>query len=165
MSIKLGKYTNFKGNEYEVTGIATHSETLEKMVIYRTLYGDSGVWVRPAAMWDEIVEYSGRKVKRFTHEDDIVKELPVEPLTGIHNNSQPDEKIALFLSLFAGRDDVFAKRWENAKKGSAGYVPVCYNEWTPVCPKTGGGKMKCGDCCARMKMMKSRGKGVNPRQK
>ena len=144
--IKLGKYIHFKGNEYEVVGTATHSETLEEMIIYRALYGDGGVWVRPVAMWDKIVEHNGRKVKRFTHEDDITPESSAEPLIGIHNYSQPDEKVALFLSLFAGRDDVLAKRWENAKKGSAGYVPVCNNEWTPVCPKTGGGKMKCRDC-------------------
>ncbi|MCL1965428.1 MAG: DUF1653 domain-containing protein [Firmicutes bacterium] len=146
MPIKLGKYTHFKGNEYEVTGIATHSETLEAMVIYRALYGDGGVWVCPAVMWDESVEHNGRKVKRFTREDDRVEALPAKPLAGVHNHSQPGEKVALFLSLFAGRDDVFAKRWENAPKGSAGYIPVCYNEWTPACPKTGGGKMKCGDC-------------------
>ena len=71
MPVKPGKYIHFKGNEYEVTGMATHSETLEEMVIYRALYGDGGVWVRPAAMWDEIVEYNGRRVKRFTHEDEL----------------------------------------------------------------------------------------------
>lgn len=64
--IKIGKYRHYKGNEYEVLYIATHSETLEPMVVYRALYGDFGVWVRPASMWNEIVEKDGRKVKRFT---------------------------------------------------------------------------------------------------
>lgn len=64
--IKTGKYRHYKGNEYEVLYIATHSETLEPMVVYRALYGDFGVWVRPASMWNEIVEKDGRKVKRFT---------------------------------------------------------------------------------------------------
>lgn len=56
MEIKPGKYRHFKGKEYEVLGTARHSETLEPMVVYRALYADGGLWVRPAAMWDEIVE-------------------------------------------------------------------------------------------------------------
>ena len=64
--IKIGKYRHFKGNEYEVLCVAKHSETLEPMVVYRALYGDFGVWVRPASMWNETVEKDGRKVKRFT---------------------------------------------------------------------------------------------------
>ncbi|NLV51613.1 MAG: DUF1653 domain-containing protein [Clostridiales bacterium] len=142
MYIKPGKYIHFKGNEYEVIGTATNSETLEEVVVYRALYGDGGLWVRPAEMWNEIIELGGRRIKRFTHIDEITQEPP----TGIHNYSTPIEKVELFISLFAGRDDVFAKRWENAKKGSAGYVPVCHNEWSPLCPKSGGGKMKCGEC-------------------
>ena len=56
MDIKPGKYRHFKGNYYEVIGIASHSETMEPMVVYRALYGEGGLWVRPAAMWNEIVE-------------------------------------------------------------------------------------------------------------
>ena len=48
--IKLGRYRHFKGNEYEVVGLAKHSETLEDMVVYRALCGEFGLWVRPAAM-------------------------------------------------------------------------------------------------------------------
>ena len=66
MEIKLGKYRHFKGNEYEVIGIANHSETMEPMVVYRALYGEGGLWVRPAAMWDETVERDGIIYKRFT---------------------------------------------------------------------------------------------------
>ena len=51
--IPKGRYRHFKGSEYEVTDIARHSETLEPMVVYRALYGEGGVWVRPAAMWNE----------------------------------------------------------------------------------------------------------------
>ena len=65
--IKLGKYRHFKGNEYEVIGIAKHSETLEPMVIYRALYGEGGLWVRPAEMWDEIVERDGKRFPRFAY--------------------------------------------------------------------------------------------------
>ncbi len=64
--IKLGKYRHFKGNEYEVIGIAKHSETLEPMIIYKALYGEGGYWVRPASMWNETVERDGITYKRFT---------------------------------------------------------------------------------------------------
>ncbi|MBE7086008.1 MAG: DUF1653 domain-containing protein [Clostridiales bacterium] len=66
MGIKIGKYRHFKGNEYEVLAIAKHSETQEEMVVYRALYGDGGVWVRPACMWNETVERDGKRYKRFT---------------------------------------------------------------------------------------------------
>ena len=65
--IKIGKYRHFKGNEYEVIALATHSETGERMVVYRALYGNGGVWVRPAGMWDESVERDGKTYKRFTY--------------------------------------------------------------------------------------------------
>lgn len=64
--MKKGIYKHYKGNRYELIDIATHSETLEKMVVYKSLYGDGGIWVRPAHMWDETVEVNGEKVKRFT---------------------------------------------------------------------------------------------------
>ncbi len=63
--IKLGRYKHFKGNEYEVIGIAKHSETLEEMVVYKALYGDGDIWVRPLSMWDEEIERDGVKKKRF----------------------------------------------------------------------------------------------------
>lgn len=63
--IKLGKYRHFKGNLYEVIGIAQNSETLEETVVYRALYGDGGLWVRPASMWNETVERDGKTYKRF----------------------------------------------------------------------------------------------------
>ena len=62
--IKLGKYKHFKGNEYEVIGIAKHSETLEEFVVYKALYNDS-VWVRPIDMWNETIERDGKTFKRF----------------------------------------------------------------------------------------------------
>ena len=67
MAIKLGKYRHFKGNEYEVIGVAKHSETLEEMVIYRARYGAGETWVRPASMWDETVERDGKTFRRFTY--------------------------------------------------------------------------------------------------
>ena len=65
--IKPGRYLHFKGNEYEVIGIARHSETQEEMVVYRALYGDFGLWVRPARMWNETVERDGKTFRRFTY--------------------------------------------------------------------------------------------------
>ena len=65
--IKTGKYRHFKGNEYEVLYVAKHSETLTEMVVYRALYGEGGVWVRPAAMWEEEIERDGKKFKRFEY--------------------------------------------------------------------------------------------------
>lgn len=70
MSIATGKYRHFKGNEYEVLYIAKHSETLEDMVVYRALYGEHGVWVRPASMWDEIITRDGKTFKRFEKIED-----------------------------------------------------------------------------------------------
>ena len=56
MDIQPGIYRHFKGNRYEVIGLAKHSETMEPMVVYRALYGEGGLWVRPAAMWNELVD-------------------------------------------------------------------------------------------------------------
>ena len=66
MTIEPGRYRHFKGKEYEVLCVARHSETLEEMVVYRALYGDFGVWVRPASMWNETVECDGKTYCRFT---------------------------------------------------------------------------------------------------
>lgn len=65
MEIKPGKYRHFKGNEYEVLYLAKHSETLEPMVVYRALYGEGGIWVRPISMWTEHVERDGYSGPRF----------------------------------------------------------------------------------------------------
>ena len=65
--IRLGKYRHFKGNEYEVIAIAKHSETTEDMVVYKALYGEGGLWVRPASMWNETVERDGKVFRRFEY--------------------------------------------------------------------------------------------------
>ena len=67
MDIKPGKYRHFKGNMYEVIGIAKHSESLEEMVVYRALYGSGDLWVRPVSMWNETVERDGKTFKRFEY--------------------------------------------------------------------------------------------------
>lgn len=65
--LPVGKYRHFKGGEYEVVGTARHSETHESLVVYRPLYNDSGLWVRPVAMFLETVTHNGESVPRFTY--------------------------------------------------------------------------------------------------
>ena len=75
-----------------------------------------------------------------------VEEMPLEspPHTRIHKRSSPDEKIKLFMELFAGRTDVYARRYESRRTGKSGYTPVCGNEWVRgICEKP---KVKCSKC-------------------
>lgn len=65
MNLKLGIYKHFKGNEYEVLGVAKHSETLEEVVVYRALYGDRDLWTRPVAMFEDEIEREDYKGLRF----------------------------------------------------------------------------------------------------
>jgi len=65
--IKNGRYKHFKGNDYEVIEVAKHSETMEELVVYRALYGEHDLWVRPLKMFLEEVEFEGKKVPRFKY--------------------------------------------------------------------------------------------------
>jgi len=69
--IRPGRYRHFKGNEYQVLYVARHSETLEPMVVYQALYGERGIWVRPAAMWNEPVTRDGKTMRRFAYIDEM----------------------------------------------------------------------------------------------
>jgi hypothetical protein len=64
-AVPLGRYRHYKGGEYEVIGVARHSESLEPLVVYRPLYNDSGLWVRPHAMFMGQVEVDGKLQPRF----------------------------------------------------------------------------------------------------
>ena len=64
-AVKPGRYRHYKGGEYQVQGVARHSETEEQLVVYTPLYGDGGLWVRPLAMFNETVLHQGREVLRF----------------------------------------------------------------------------------------------------
>ena len=66
-TIRPGRYRHFKGNEYEVLGVARHSETEEELVVYRPLYGEGGLWVRPVSMWNELVTRDGKTQPRFVY--------------------------------------------------------------------------------------------------
>lgn len=63
--LQLGKYEHYKGKQYEVIGVAKHSETMEELVVYRALYGEHDLWVRPLKMFLEMVEIEGKKIPRF----------------------------------------------------------------------------------------------------
>ncbi|MDD9890299.1 MAG: DUF1653 domain-containing protein [Gammaproteobacteria bacterium] len=69
--IPRGKYRHYKNKEYELIDIVHHSETQEPLVLYRALYGDFGLWVRPLDMFFETIEIDGKLVNRFQHIDDI----------------------------------------------------------------------------------------------
>lgn len=67
--LPLGPYRHYKGGEYEVIGLARHSETLEVQVVYRPLYNNSGLWVRPYSMFIEEVDIAGKLQPRFARID------------------------------------------------------------------------------------------------
>jgi hypothetical protein len=69
MSIATGKYRHYKGNDYEVIGVASHSEDESQLVVYRPLYGQQGLWVRPLSMFTEIVVVNGIDTPRFKYID------------------------------------------------------------------------------------------------
>ena len=94
-AIPPGRYRHFKGREYEVIAIARHSETEEALVVYRALYGDHGVWVRPADMWNETVERGGKTYRRFYRLDRIERVEQYERLFDEAVSSRDPEKLRL----------------------------------------------------------------------
>ena len=133
------------GKEYEVIGMATHSETLEDMIVYRALGGDGRLWTCSASFWFKLAENTEFHENQFA----ISVAAECEPPKDTDNHSNDIKNVELFKTLFSGRDDVFAKRWENNKNGKSGYSPVCHNEWTQLCTMSNGGKKKCGECPSR----------------
>ena len=76
-SIKPGRYLHYKGRQYQVIDVARHSETLEEMVVYRPLYGDQALWVRPAKMFNESITVDGEQIPRF----EFIGNEPADQLT------------------------------------------------------------------------------------
>lgn len=74
--MKLGLYKHYKGNLYQVLGLARHSETLEELVVYQSLYGDYGLWVRPISMFQGTIEYNNQSVPRFEFIAETTTQLP-----------------------------------------------------------------------------------------
>ena len=100
-TIKPGRYRHFKGNEYEVVGVARHSETEEPLVVYRALYGEGGLWVRPAEMWNEIVERNGKTYRRFYRLDRIERVEKYERLFNEASVSHDPEKLRLLEAYYS----------------------------------------------------------------
>lgn len=94
-TIPLGKYRHFKGNEYEVIAIARHSEDESPMVVYKALYGEQDVWVRPASMWNEQVIRNGAIYRRFYRSDRIKRVERYERLFDEASATYDPEKLAL----------------------------------------------------------------------
>ena len=94
-AIQPGRYRHFKGHAYEVIGVARHSETEAPMVVYRALYGEGGLWVRPAEMWNEAVARDGRVYKRFYRLDRIERVEKYERLFDEAAASHDPEKLRL----------------------------------------------------------------------
>ena len=80
MSLKKGLYKHFKGNYYQVIDVAQDSETQQEMVVYRALYGEKGLWLRPLDMFSEVIERDGIKQKRFAYCDEQTQILEVATL-------------------------------------------------------------------------------------
>ncbi len=101
MTVQIGRYRHYKGKEYTVIGVARHSETEEELVVYRKEYGNHGLWVRPKAMFVEMVEVEGKQVPRFEYIGDQAPEahspLEVVILMGI----QGAGKSSFFKAQFA----------------------------------------------------------------
>ena len=107
-TIPLGKYRHFKGNEYEVIGIARHSETEEAMVVYKALYGEHSLWARPADMWNEQVTRNGKTYRRFYRLDRIERVEKYERLFDEALTSPNSENLSLLNSYYTSglwRDD------------------------------------------------------------
>ncbi|MGN6739851.1 DUF1653 domain-containing protein [Dyella sp. KULCS107] len=82
MQPAAGIYRHYKGQRYRVLGTAHHSETMEPLVVYQALYGEHGLWVRPAAMFCETVELEGEPIPRFALEQADSDDTPDNPSTG-----------------------------------------------------------------------------------
>ena len=100
-TIPTGRYRHFKGNEYEVIAIARHSETEEPMVVYMALYGEGGMWVRPAGMWNETVERGGKTYKRFYRLDRIERVERYERLFDEATACRDEAKLRLLEAYYA----------------------------------------------------------------
>ena len=99
-TIPPGRYRHFRGKPYEVIAIARHSETEEAMVVYRALCGDGGVWVRPASMWNELVEREGKTCRRFYRLDRIERVEKYERLYDAAAATHDPEALALLETYY-----------------------------------------------------------------
>ena len=114
-AIPSGRYRHFKGKKYEVIGIARHSETEEPMVVYRALYGDYGIWVRPASMWNETVERGGKTYRRFYRLDRIERVEKYERLFDEATACPDEEKLRLLEAYYTSGE--WREDYESDERG------------------------------------------------
>jgi len=98
--IRPGRYRHFKGGEYEVIAVARHSETEKPMVVYRALYGDYGIWCRPADMWYGTVERGGRSFRRFCFLERLERVEKYERLFDEASASPDPEKLRILSAYY-----------------------------------------------------------------
>ncbi len=116
---KKGVYRHYKGKRYELLGVATHSETLEPMAVYRALYGDGGVWVRPLAMWSETVDTPSGKTPRFALEAELHappqdSDAPTDAEKGSGGNPGAASKTSALQARTAGAEPGSATHGDSA---------------------------------------------------
>ena len=114
-TIQPGRYLHFKGKAYEVIGIARYSETQEPMVVYKALYGDGGLWVRPAVMWNETVSRDGKTYRRFYRLDRIERVEKYERLFDEATLSHDAEKLRLLDAYYTS--GVWREDYEADERG------------------------------------------------
>ena len=114
-AIPSGRYRHFKGKKYEVIGIARHSETEEPMVVYRALYGDYGIWVRPASMWNETVERGDQTYRRFYRLDRIERVEKYERLFDEATACPDEEKLRLLEAYYTSGE--WREDYESDERG------------------------------------------------
>ena len=91
-----------------------------------------------------IAAIEGEKAALISELEALRKGAAAHEINTSATSISSSQKVAIFLNLFRGREDVFAKRWDNAKTGRSGYAPACHNEWVPgICGKP---RIKCGEC-------------------
>ena len=138
-----------RGNGYKLIDVATHAETLENIVVYESLSQLNRIWFCTLEEWEKLTTIEAIPVPLLENLSADASSRDARKLTtttAITDQSTPEEKIDLFLSLFAGRSDVYAKRYESSKTGATGYVPDCSIAWSPICPKSSDRKFKCSQC-------------------
>lgn len=141
---KKGIYRHFKGKRYELVDFAKHSETLEPMVVYRALYGEGGLWVRPLSMWSETVERDGKIYTRFIPEEEYLAQHKEDPgvslidgnIKSIQNHANnPEDKFAVLKSVYG---------YDNFREGQEDVVDsVLSGRDTLAILPTGAGKSLC----------------------
>ena len=114
-AIPSGRYRHFKGKKYELIGIARHSETEEPMVVYRALYGDYGIWVCPASMWNETVERGGQTYRRFYRLDRIERVEKYERLFDEATAYPDEEKLRLLEAYYTSGE--WREDYESDERG------------------------------------------------